>query len=90
MSRRHHAKALMPYILLIIAAILLCLTVALALSGSLRSGKSDQARYADISAECNRRYYDEMAKGVRFAVYPCEDSMLREEFNRLYGYQYAQ
>ena len=88
MSRRHKATAIAPYALLVLSAILLCLSVALALTGSLRSGKSDAQRYADVSAACNKKYNGDMARGIKYAVYPCEDSTLAEEFKRAYGYEY--
>lgn len=88
MSHKHTAKALAPYALLVLSAMLLCMAVALALTGSLRSGKSDAERYADISAACNKKYNDDMARGVRYAVYPCEDSVLQDEFKKTYGYEY--
>lgn len=89
MSHRRAAKVIAPYALLIFAAVILCLAIALALTGSLRSGKSDAQRYEDIAATCNKKYNDDMARGVKYTVYPCQDNTIQEEFKKTFGYPYT-
>ena len=90
MGHRKKAKATLPYVALLITAILVCLAVALALTASVRSGKSDVQRFEELSAECNKKYNDDMADGVRYTIYPCDDGAIEDQFKKLYGYEYDQ
>ena len=88
MSHRKKAKATLPYVALLVAAILLCLAGALALTVSVRNGKSDATRFEELSAECNKQYNDDLAKGVRYTLYPCDDGIIADRFKKIYGYEY--